>query len=627
LIFEGVSDNTNSSNNNNSTSDNNITRKDFLKAMFWGGTGLALGGMGFFKIGNNNKQVAFATHQGIGRGGKGGSTTIPVSESARKARGIELHDISAHRTYGIPWPDHKTNGEENDYRKNGHPTYIANYSKGLPHNKLGEVDREAYETLLRAVKNPSFEQWENVRLGTFEEPHFRLFNPLAGLTFPLQGPDPGGLFTRPPPRIDSAEGAFDEVEVYWMSLARDVYFGDFDNNKTIERAADDLSSYRGIFGYRNGKVTPDTIFRAPFPGVSKGPYISQFGMLGTKVPALHYEPKDGWIIFGWANKIDQRILTVKPGKNYLTNFKEFLRVQNGHDPRSGDFCGIDFDSTTRFIRSPRDLTNWVHYDDLPTQEFTMAAVILNHQLPPCQHVSANPAATLFGGTAPFDPENPYKDSATQEAFFNFGPFHPLALVAEVVLYAMRATWFQKWYVHRRARPEEFGGLVHIHKTDQAEYPIHPDIIDSNVFDEPEFKRQDSFLLSQAFPEGCPTHPSYTAGHATVAGAQATILKALYDETYVLPYTVIASKDGTELKRYTGPYKDELTVGGELNKLASNIAFGRNWAGVHWKSDALESLLLGEKVAIELLEQRKNTFPEKFDAVFTKFNGEKIEIAL
>jgi hypothetical protein len=38
-------------------------------------------------------------------------------------------------------------------------------------------------------------------------------------------------------------------------------------------------------------------------------------------------------------------------------------------------------------------------------------------------------------------------------------------------------------------------------------------------------------------------------------------------------------------------------------------------------------LLGEKVAIELLEQRKETFPEQFDVVFTKFNGEKFEIAL
>jgi hypothetical protein len=135
------------------------------------------------------------------------------------------------------------------------------------------------------------------------------------------------------------------------------------------------------------------------------------------------------------------------------------------------------------------------------------------------------------------------------------------------------------------------------------------------------------LLPQAFPEGCPTHPAYTAGHATVAGAQATILKAFFDETFVLPNPVIPNKEGTKLEPYKGPDKDELTVGGELNKLASNVAFGRNWAGVHWRSDALDSVLLGEKVAIELLQQRKSTFPENFDVVFTKFNGEKVEIQI
>jgi hypothetical protein len=576
---------------------------------------------------NNNRQAAFATSQVSSRGNgvSGDSALVPLSEAARKARGHELHRIADERTYGIPWPDHPTNGEENDYRKNGHPTYIANYSKGLRHNKLGEVDRESYESFLRAARNPSFQEWDKVQLGTFEEPHFRLFNPLAGLTFPLQGPDPAGLAIPPPPRIDSREGAFDIAENYWMSLVRDVYFGDFDTNDRVARAADDLSSYRGIFGYRNGKVTPENIFRGPWAGVTKGPYVSQFALRGTRIPAFDYEVEDGWIIQGWGNKIDQRILTAKPGKDYLTDFKEFLFVREGHDIREGDFCSVDYDSTARFIRSPRDLANWVHYDDLPLQEFPNAVIILNHQAPPCQRVVPDPAAVLFGGSAPFDAENPYKGSPTQEAFFNFGPFHPEGLITEVVLYALRAVWFQKYYVHRRLRPEEFGGLIHVQKTGKAEYPIHHDILESEVFDEPEFKRRDSFLLPQAFPEGCPTHPSYGAGHATTVGAQATILKALFDETYVLPNPVISNKEGTKLERYRGPDRDELTVGGEANKLASNIAFGRNFAGVHWRSDALESVLLGEKVAIELLRQRSNIYPENFDVVFTKFNGEKVEI--
>jgi hypothetical protein len=40
----------------------------------------------------------------------------------------------------------------------------------------------------------------------------------------------------------------------------------------------------------------------------------------------------------------------------------------------------------------------------------------------------------------------------------------------------------------------------------------------------------SALLPMAFPEGSPTHPAYGAGHATVAGACVTILKAWFKET-------------------------------------------------------------------------------------------------
>jgi hypothetical protein len=603
---------------------NNITRKDFLKALFWGGTGLALGGMGFFRTGNNNKNGSnkqFAFADGGGSGGHGDRTPkLPMSESERKDRGFELRKEVAERTYEIEWPEHINNGEEKDY------PYIANFSKALRHNKLGEVEKESYRSFLRAAESGRFEDWEKVEFGTFEEPHLRLFNPVAGLTFPLEGPDPFGLFMPPAPRIDSPEGAADIAENYWMALARDVYFGDFDSNQTIAKAAEDLSSFSGYFGpTRNGKVTPDNIFRVEFPGVLKGPYVSQFALQGTPIPPFGLTPKDGVIITGWSNTINQRILTAKPGSDYLTDFKDWLRVQNGHDPRSGMFCSQDWDTTPRFMRYGRDLANWVHYDDVPSQEFTFAALILIHQTVPCMRVVPDPAAVLFGGSAPFDPENPYQGSRTQEAFFNFGPFHPLAFATEVVLLALRAVWFQKYYVHRRLRPEAFGARIHIQKTGQAEYPIHRDILESDVFDEPQFKRRDSFLLSQAFAEGAPPHPSYGAGHATAVGAQATVLKAFFDETYVLPNAYVASRDGKELEPYRGPDKDELTVGGELNKLASNVAFGRDFAGVHYRSDAVESMLLGEKVAIELLRQRSLGFQESGAFNFTKFNGERIKI--
>jgi hypothetical protein len=106
---------------------------------------------------------------------------------------------------------------------------------------------------------------------------------------------------------------------------------------------------------------------------------------------------------------------------------------------------------------------------------------------------------------------------------------------------------------------------------------------------------------------------------------AIILKAYFDETFVLPHAYIPSKDGTKLERFSGSDKDELTVGGELNKLAGNVGLGRNFAGVHYWSDFYESILLSEMVAIELLRQ-EIIYQEKHTFNFTKFNGEKITIA-
>ncbi len=136
----------------------------------------------------------------------------------------------------------------------------------------------------------------------------------------------------------------------------------------------------------------------------------------------------------------------------------------------------------------------------------------------------------------------------------------------------------------------------------------------------------TYLLPQAYPEGCPTHPAYGAGHATISGACATILKAFFNENAPIENPVVANADGTSLVTYTGPGASQMTVGGELNKLAGNIALFRNAAGVHWRSDDTESLPLGEAVAIGLLQEMSLTFNED-DAFlqFTRFNGVTVRI--
>ena len=69
----------------------------------------------------------------------------------------------------------------------------------------------------------------------------------------------------------------------------------------------------------------------------------------------------------------------------------------------------------------------------------------------------------------------------------------------------------------------------------------------------------------AYPEGCPTHPAYPSGHASFIGACITVLKAYFNEAFIIPNPVLASADGLSLMPYSGPV---LAVGGELDKLAA-----------------------------------------------------------
>ena len=154
--------------------------------------------------------------------------------------------------------------------------------------------------------------------------------------------------------------------------------------------------------------------------------------------------------------------------------------------------------------------------------------------------------------------------------------------------------------------------------------LHPSLFDAKVLDRIESYNRGSLLLPMAFPEGSPTHPSYTAGHATVAGACVTILKALFDtENRPIPHPVVPTADGSALVPYTGP---ALTLEGELNKLASNIATGRNIAGVHWRSDAYDSLRIGQQVAIGILQEQSKIHNEANPYyIFRGFDGERVVV--
>jgi hypothetical protein len=218
----------------------------------------------------------------------------------------------------------------------------------------------------------------------------------------------------------------------------------------------------------------------------------------------------------------------------------------------------------------------------------------------------------------------------------------LSLVTEVATRALKCVWRQKWMVHRRARPEAIAGLIEcFRRKPQSPVPFVKPLVEllkaANVLQAVKQHRpngpmpQGTHLLPMAFPEGSPMHPSYGAGHATVAGACVTILKAFFKEDRVLPFTFQADpSDPTKLQHLTA-LDGTLTVGGELNKLCSNISIGRNMAGVHYFTDYIESIRLGEQIACAILEEQAVCLPEDFSITFTSFDrasdGSPIDITV
>jgi hypothetical protein len=511
-------------------------------------------------------------------------------ERAEKAFGIRRNQ--ARFQQNLPLLDHPTNGDEDTYAKK-----IANFSKGLPHNNLGEVDLAAYDKLIAALTTGIPDDFEDIPMGEADLTKRRkLVNPQAGLAFNMEGADSHHLSMAAPPAFSSSEQAGEMVENYWMALTRDVPFANYDSDSRTIAAAADLSNLSDFRGPKvNGAVTSGTLFRGFTKGDLMGPYLSQFLLKSA--------------LFG-AEIIEQKIQTTVPAVDYMETYDKWLEVQRGAKQP------LDmFDTTRRFIRNGRDIGQYVHIDVLFQAYFDACLILI--------------APVSDGGIgAPLNPGNPYVNSRNQEGFGLFGAPHIKGLLGQAAVQALKAVWYQKWFVHRRLRPEVFAGRIHnfLHSPAAASYPLHSDVLNSDALARIQARPQGTALLPIAFTEGSPLHPSYGAGHATVAGACVTILKWFFDESAPVENPVEATTDGLSLQPYTGPDKDSLTVLGELNKLASNIAIGRNIAGVHWRSDYTESLKLGEAVAIGILEDFKETVNEDFKgSSFTTFAGTRVTI--
>lgn len=408
-------------------------------------------------------------------------------------------------------------------------------------------------------------------------------------------------------------------------------------------------------------VTPGNLFRGSGPGAKAGPFVSQFMLIGNSAGdtvggapgTAAFSQTDGYI--GYGNQVvDQRGRVFLPGLDYMTNWTQWHDVQQG-----ANFKGHHvFDPVRRFIATPRHLATYVRFDAL-YQAYLNACLLLLGQ--------------GYSTQAGF----PDQDALPRTPFASFGGPHVLSLMTEVATRCLKFARRQKFNYHRRARPERIGGLLSVAHANAAGRDLDGTVggdvqsaaaamlgdlggfadlvaahnkaretgagsnvmhrrVTSNPGDEPSWITEEdgasNLLLAMAFPEGSPMHPAYAAGHATVAGGCITMLKAFFetmdDAWQPKPWTgtglspVEASDDGTFLMGVDGA---EMTVEGELNKLAANISVARNMAGVHYYSDYYDSLRMGERVAVGILADQMHTYDERVIKRLRSFDGDCITL--
>ncbi|MGC4061736.1 MAG: twin-arginine translocation pathway signal protein [Aquabacterium sp.] len=515
----------------------------------------------------------------------------------------------AKENFEQPLPPHHANGDEERYGNK-----IGSDTRGLPHDARGEVDPAAWATLQHALSTRNPADFDKVVLGGTR----KLVNPLGTLALNLTGASPNQIAIPPAPTIASAEKAAEAIELYWQSLLRDVPFHEYRNDTRhplVRAAAAEIDKLPAYAGPRDasGRVTPELLFRGTAryldpldrsghtarhvvpPGVAVGPYISQFALLDAPYGVSH---------------IPALISTQLPGNDFLGHHDEWLSIQNGKAPTRA----IRFDPVRRHVSTGRDLAEFAR----GAPGFWSASQILGTPI-------STDSLRTGGIGAPLNPTNPYLQAVTTSApaAGSFALGYVQSLLPLGTARDIRGTYWLKWFVHRVPRPEAYGGLVHHRLVNKVGHPLHPDILQSEAL----ARSHDKFgshLLTSAYPEGAPNHSSYPGGASSSSALHATLLKAFFDERAPFPNPVQPDpNDPTRLIPYTGP---TLTIGGELNKLAANIGTGRNWAGIHWRSDAAASLPLAEETAISLLRDEKLTFREPFEGFrFTRFDGSTVVI--
>ena len=467
------------------------------------------------------------------------------------------------------------------------------YGKGLLQQSDGsclpeEVDQYQLLTAMEAGDQDALQQ---ISLGGAR----KLVNTQAAFAMELVGGVPYGFSMPTPPDLSSKWAACEMTEVYEMCLCADIPFSTLNGtapNTEADRAVLTLNQYGSdMKGPKDGgSVTRKLLFRGNTYGCNFGPYVSQFFMHDFNLGL---------------NPITQKYI-FETGSYGITE-ANYLEIQKGNKPVPQTQSPAPMRPYT-----PRGLGSVVHVDFVYQFFYYAAQIIVGAGIP--RHGA-------------------YMDIYPDAAFITNGGVVAVATaMADVTKNALTATWVHKWRKHMRLRPEEMAARVVKQKDGVLSGLINSEMFTTSsatltaveAYNAANGGEPKAWLPLQ-YCEGSPTHPSYPAGHATIAGACATILKMIFADS---PWTdmgtfapVYESADGDTLTPYSGSDTAAMTVHTELNKLASNCALGRNMAGVHYRSDGDYGLDLGEKIAIEYYMDYLARQTEPYGPIsFIKFDG-------
>ena len=503
----------------------------------------------------------------------------------------------------------------------------------------GQKNYQQLEKSLQTGKQQDFNTIERTK-GTQ-----RLFaNPQAAFAHTYPKLDPESIKVLPPPALSSAQAAADLIELYVMAFCRDVCFAQYGTGKNTDSDGKGGSLTKtacklltGLGSAYPGNKKGDTVdvtflFRGTSPGDLIGPCISQF-LLQPYFPLFPSAPTEvGAEHLSKDILMRKRHVPILKQREFGVSWDDFIALQNGKIPKQ--LRSSDYDAHA--MRNPmtgRDFAAFV-YTDVSYDPYYYAINVL--------------ACNGF----PYSKAFPYQKGImkNEAAGPTMGLADVYSLIASVCTQAYKICWYYKWRVYRCLRPEAMAGLVHYsYSNTRNPFNLHESLFDKELLDlvlqhnqkqaqknvDPvqllSWSQASTYLLAQIYPEGSPIHPSYPAAHATIAGACITIIKAFFDDTVriasYMPILIVDPAHPDRLKKYYSSAMHIMTVGSELDKLASNIAMGRSWAGLHFRSDNEAGLQLGEQIAIRYLQEHARMYHEECFAGFelTKRDGKRIRI--